>query len=94
MLGSTLKKSTKFSNTSWDTRLIDIIGDRGKFFGGKSPAELVTVRDILAHRMGIPAYDGGWIFGFTKSDDEIVRQDSIISNKPSLPIINPAFHFD
>ena len=69
-----MKQSKDFSKTSWDTGLISILGDAGKFFGGNSPAEFVTVRDILAHRMAIPRYDGGWIFGLAKSHIDIVRQ--------------------
>lgn len=56
LLGTLLDKFPKFQDSKWDTKLQEILpGDSGKFFDGESPADLVTIKDLLAHRMGIPA---------------------------------------
>jgi hypothetical protein len=72
-LGKVLKKSQTYSTSSWDTKLVDVLGDRGLFFKGEPPAKEATLKDLLAHRMGIPRHDGGWMFGIDKPRNDVLR---------------------
>lgn len=47
----------------FDTKLIDLLGESGRFFNEKGLDQIPTVRDLLSHRMAIPRFDTAWMSG-------------------------------
>lgn len=55
----------------FDTQLVELLGESGKFFGNTSMAGIPTVRDLLSHRMAIPRYDQAWLFGIEEPRENV-----------------------
>lgn len=78
LLGTLLENSPQFHKAKWDTNLEEILtGESGRFFGGDSPAELVTIRDLLSHRMGIPSHDLPLMVVLNRSRIDIAKYISL-----------------
>lgn len=48
---------------NFDAKLVNVLGEAGRFFNEKGLDQLPTVRDLLSHRMALPRYDFAWLTG-------------------------------
>ncbi|XP_064644453.1 uncharacterized protein LOC135498182 [Lineus longissimus] len=61
VLGMVLQKSNRWS---WDTSISEILGHEFKL-SDDFRTRYLTIKDILAHRSGVPGYFGGLLTGYT-----------------------------
>ncbi len=86
LAGKTLYEKPEYKETLWDTPIRKMVPDASTVFLAESSfSEAVTVRDLLAHRMGITRYDGAWLIG-QNTDRKHVWRNMYRWLKPLQPI--------